>query len=131
MNRRHVRSHSRSSAITTAERRCVPHRYWQDRRRATEERYALDVAQQLADQEREAAARRERALIALAVLGLMASQTAAMAAPLPARPGYVYQVPAPAPSKADLPTLETCTYRLNALRGAMLCVDSRGNVHAR
>ena len=107
-------------------------RPWNDRRREIEERYAQDIAQQLADLERDAEARRERVLAALTALGLIAQ---AVAAAIPARtpsPVYVYPAPAPsAPSRVQLPTPETCTYRLNALRGAMLCVDSRGNVHAR
>ena len=100
---------------------------WNDRRQAIEEGYAQDIARQLADLERDAEMRRERAVAALAALGLVA-QAVAAAAPAPASRLYVYPVPAPSSGKVDLPAPETCTYRLNALRGAMLCVDSRGTV---
>lgn len=107
-----------------------PASVWVEWARATEERNALDIAQELADLERDAEMRRERALAALYAVGLIAQGVAATAT-APSPRVYVYQAPAPPPSKVNLPPPETCTYRLNALRGAMLCVDSRGNVRAR
>jgi hypothetical protein len=136
-------------------------RPWQDRRREIDERYALDIAQQLADREREAEARRQQAIIALAALGLIAQAVAAAA---PAPRGYMYQQPTAAPPSRVDPaarrnaeaqwavrtggatggakdqyirdalkqrTTETCTYSLNTLGGMMVCVDSQGNVRAR
>lgn len=142
-----------------------PAHEWVDRARATEERYALDIAQQLADREGEAEARRRQAIIALAALGLIASQVSAAITATSAGPRvYRYQIPTPSPaSGADgplrrqaeanwaartggatggamsqyvkdslaKPGVETCTYQLNAMRGAMVCVDGRGTVYAR
>lgn len=69
-----------------------------------------------------------------AALGVTAAGLNTYAATL--RPGAPPTGPAPSPSRGSqrvparlLP--ETCTYRLNALQGLMLCVDAEGNVRGR
>jgi hypothetical protein len=74
---------------------------WGQRGQEINERYAVEIAQQLADREQEAQARRQQAIIALAALGLIASQVAAVATQAQAPRANTYQVPVAATSSRD------------------------------